>query len=139
MNSTPTETRIAKVDDDRHLVFGWANVSIRKDGTLITDSHRDQIHPDDLEDAAYVFNLQFRETGVMHTGDAVGKLVESFFVTPQKLEKMGLPVDALPIGWWVGFYIEDDAVFAKVKTGEYSMFSIQGTALREPVAEPEKE
>jgi hypothetical protein len=128
-----TEQPIAKFDEDRHLVFGWANVAIRKDGTRITDHHGDQIDPADLEDAAYVFNLQFRETGVMHTGKAVGRLVESFFVTPEKLAKMALPPDALPQGWWVGFYIEDDDVFAKVKSGAFSMFSIQGRAVREAV------
>ena len=123
--------RICKVDGDRNLVFGWANVSIRKDGEVVTDSHQDQIDPDELETAAYLFNLEFRKTGVMHQGAAVGRLVESCFFTPEKLEKMGLPTDALPQGWWLGFYVEDDEVFAKVKDGTYSMFSIQGRAVRE--------
>jgi hypothetical protein len=53
------------------------------------------------------------------------------FFSPEKLEKLGLPTDALPTGWWVGFHVEDDAAWARVKDGTYKMFSIQGTALRE--------
>jgi len=124
-------TRIVKLDEDNHLVFGWANVSIRKDGDTVVDSYNDVIEPDTLEAAAYVFNLNFRETGVMHKGASVGRLVESFFVTPEKLAKMNLPTDALPIGWWVGFHVEDDDVWEQVKKGTYSMFSIQGTAVRQ--------
>lgn len=127
------EFGIAKVDEFQNLVFGWASVSITKDGKTVVDSQEDIIEPDELETAAYAFNLQFRKTGEMHQGEAKGELVESFVVTPEKLEKMGLPRDALPIGWWVGFHIPDDEVFAKVRSGAYSMFSIQGRAIREEV------
>ena len=126
--------KISKLDEDRNLVFGWANVSIRKDGDQIIDLQGDLIDPEDLEEAAYVFNLEFRKSGVMHDGDAVGELIESLIVTPDKLEAMGLEKDSLPLGWWVGFYIDDDEIFAKVKDGTYSMFSIQGKAVREEAA-----
>ena len=125
------EIPISKVDDSQNLVFGWANISVAKDGEQLTDLHDDQIDIAELEQAAYEFNLHFRETGVNHQGDAVGRVVESFVVTPEKLEKMGLPDDSLPMGWWFGVYVEDDATFEKVKKGELSMFSIQGTAMRE--------
>jgi len=127
------EFQIAKLDSDRHLVFGWANVSIRKDGEQIEDHQGDLIDPEDLEDAAYVFNLQFRKTGVMHQGEAKGDLIESLVVTPEKLEAMGLEKSALPVGWWVGFHVPDDDVFAKVKDGTFAMFSVQGRAVREKV------
>jgi hypothetical protein len=124
---------ITKADGDQNLVFGWANVSIRKDGEQVEDSQGDLIDPGDLEMAAYQFNLDFRETGVMHEGEAVGYLIESFMVTPEKLTKMGLATDALPTGWFVGFYVPDDEVFAKVKDKTFSMFSIQGHAVKEEV------
>lgn len=127
------EFGIAKVDEFKQLVFGWASVAIRKDGEVVIDSQQDVIEPEELEMAAYAFNLQFRKTGEMHQGEAKGELVESFVVTPEKLEKMGLPKDALPVGWWVGFHIPDEEVFKKVVTGKYSMFSIQGRAVREEV------
>lgn len=124
------DIEIQKVDDDRQLVFGWANVAIRKDGNQVVDSQGDSIDAEDLEDAAYLFNLSFRKSGEMHRGDAKGDLVESFVVTPSKLKALGLDGDALPLGWWVGFKVHDKDVFAKVKTGDYRMFSIQGKAKR---------
>ena len=122
---------VIKVDSDQNLVFGWAYINVEKDNQVYDHSGEFIDDPNELEMAAYLFNLQFRESGEMHKGDAVGRLVESLAVTPDKLEAMGLQKDALPTGWWVGFYIEDDEVFEKVKNGTYSAFSIQGSATRE--------
>lgn len=125
------KTRIAKLDVDRQTVFGWANVCVRCSGETITDSHEDQIDPIDLESAAYDFVLNFGETGENHRGVAKGKLIESFFVTPDKLKAMGLAKNALPQGWWVGFKVFDKKAWARVKRGDHRMFSIQGVARRE--------
>lgn len=122
---------ISKVDEDEHQVFGWANVSMRVDGELITDRQGDIIEPEELEKAAYDFVLDFRESGVMHKGRANGRLIESTVFTPEKLKAMGLAKDALPFGWWIGFQIDDPEVFKRVKKGELAMFSIQGSAQRE--------
>ena len=43
---------------------------------------------------------------------------------------MGIPEGTVPEGLWVGFYIPDDAVDAKVKAGAYNMFSIEGYGQR---------
>ena len=127
---TQVDIPISKIDTNQNLVFGWANIST-KDGELLTDRHGDQIEIDDLEKAAYEFNLYFRGSGVNHEGGSIGQVIESFVVTPEKLEKMGLPSESLPLGWWFGVYVEDDAVFKRVVDGELSMFSIQGTAVKE--------
>lgn len=126
-------TQILKIDTAAHLVFGWASVAVRKDGEQIVDWQQDMIDPEDLEAAAYDFVLHFRELNVDHAGETQGHLVESFMVTPDKLEKMGLAPDALPQGLWLGFHIPDAGVFAKVASGEYRMFSIEGMARREEV------
>ncbi len=122
---------ITKTDAARQQVFGWSSVALTKDGHPLVDRQDDVIDPDDLEDAAYAFNLQFRELNERHKGLTKGYLIESFVVTPEKLQKMGLPSNALPMGWWTGFYIPDAEVFAKVVSGEYAMFSVEGTASRE--------
>lgn len=127
-----SDVQIYKVEDQR-LVFGWANVALAADGSQILDSHQDMIDPDVLEKAAYDYVLRFRDAGQMHSGGSVGRLVECFMVTPEKLAAMGLAPDALPIAMWVGFKIDDPDVWDKVKKGEYPMFSIQGRAVREPV------
>jgi hypothetical protein len=126
-----TVARVVKIDTDERLVFGWANVAMRPDGASIIDHQDDVVDPGDLERAAYAFTLQFRDMNTLHTPTVRGHLVESFAVTPEKLEKMGLPLDALPIGWWVGFYVEDEESWALVKSGDFSMFSIEGSAIRE--------
>ena len=124
--------QIAKLDEADRLVFGFANVSIAKDGEEIVDLQGDIIEPADLEAAAYEFVLKFRDTGEMHKGGSVGTLVESMVFTPDKLEALGIAKDAVPCRWWVGFKLAPEA-FEKVKDGTYSMFSIQGRADREEV------
>jgi hypothetical protein len=120
---------VAKLDEDENLVFGWFNVSVTKDGRELIDLHGDKIEASDLEKAAYNFVLESREGGEMHQGDTTAELVESFFVTPEKLESMGLPSDIIPPRWWGGFRVAPET-FAKVKDGTYSMFSVQGQAQR---------
>lgn len=123
---------IEKVDEDRHVAFGWAYVSER-DGKQVVDHSDEFIAKADLEDAAYLFNMEFRAADEVHTDPVVGQLVESFVSTPEKLQKMGLAPDALPTGWWTGWYVPDDAIFAKIKDGTYSMLSIGGAARKERV------
>lgn len=132
---------IAKMDDDKRLVFGWASISITAEGEQLEDLQHDLIDPEDLEEAAYEFVLNFRDTGELHNPRLrkKGKLVESCVFTAEKQKAMGIPEGTLPIGWWIGFKIEDDAAWEKVKSGRYKMFSIEGKANRVPVkkAEPE--
>ena len=126
---------VFKTDDDKRLVFGWASVSITVDGEQLEDRQKDIIDPDDLEAAAYEYVLNFRDTGEEHipTMRKKGKLVESCVFTPEKMKAIGIPEGILPIGWWIGFKIEDDAAWEKVKNGTYKMFSIEGKARRVPV------
>ena len=126
---------IYKTDDDKRLVFGWASVSITVDGEQLEDRQKDIIDPEDLEEAAYEYVLNFRDTGEEHisTMRKKGKLVESCVFTAEKQKAIGIPEGILPIGWWIGFKIEDDAAWERVKNGTYRMFSIEGKANRIPV------
>ena len=126
---------IFKTDDDKRLVFGWASISITVDGEQLEDRQKDIIDPEDLEEAAYEYVLNFRDTGEEHisTMRKKGKLVESCVFTAEKQKAIGIPEGTLPIGWWIGFKIEDDAAWERVKNGTYRMFSIEGKANREPV------
>ena len=126
---------IQKSDDERRLAFGWASVSIKVDGEQIVDYHQDMIDPEVLENAAYEFVRLYREGGEMHERGGCAVLVESIVFTAEKQRALGLPESSLPIGWWIGFKVTDDDVWDKVKSGEYTMFSIEGEAIREPVEE----
>ena len=126
---------IYKADDDQHLVFGWASVAITVDGEELEDMQHDMIDPEDLEEAAYEYVLNFRDTGEEHLPGyrKKGRLVESCVFTPEKQKAMGIPAGTLPVAWWIGFKIDDEDTWRRVKDGTYRMFSIEGKAQREPV------
>lgn len=126
----PISVDIMKSNVDTQMVFGWANVALNSDGNVPIDWQGDIVAPQVLEKAAYNFVLKYRETGEMHQGDSIGVLVESCMFTKQKMASIGIPEGLIPEGWWVGFYIPDQEVCAKIKTGQYKMFSIQGKAKR---------
>ncbi len=130
-----TDFKILKSENDKRLVFGWANVAVRVDGEQITDWQGDMIDPEELEKAAYNYVAEFGTAGEMHRRGGVGKIIESCVFTKEKAEALGIPPEILPEGWWVGFKIEDEEVWEKIKNGEYTMFSISGEAVREPVRE----
>lgn len=129
----PRTFEIMKSDDEKRLVFGWANIAVRVGGEVIQDLQNDVIDIEDLEQAAYAFTAEFGTAGEMHRRGGIGRLVESCVFTKEKAAALGIPPDILPEGWWVGFRIDDDEVWAKVKDGTYSMFSIEGTAERVPI------
>lgn len=130
---------VAKADEERHMVFGWASVAALADGTTVEDYQRDILDIEELEEAVYNYVLYFRDGGEMHQRRGIGVLVESVVFTPDKLQAMGIQEGKLPYGWWLGLKITDEDVWAKIKDGTYSMFSIEGEATREPVEETEDE
>jgi len=121
---------VMKSDDDKRLVFGWASVAVRVTGEVIEDRQEDIVEIEELERAAYEYTVDFGTAGEMHERGGIGRLVESVVFTKEKAAAMGIPEGYLPEGWWVGFRILDDGVWQKIKSGEYSCFSIEGTAQR---------
>ena len=126
--------KIAKRDDERQFIFGWANIAKRADGEAVIDFHNDIIEVNELESAAYDYVLKSRDGGEMHRRGGVATLIESVVITKEKQAALGVPDGVLPEGWWVGFHVNDTDVWKKVKEGKYTMFSIQGSAIRENVA-----
>ena len=87
-----------------------------------------------MEKAGYEYVMKSRKGGDMHLRDnwepiQKSEMIESFIVTAEKREAMGLP-DSVPTGWWVGFQVQDPEVWAKVKSGERTGFSIHGHGKR---------
>ena len=124
---------IKKVDDEQRLVFGWFSVCKFADGTTVIDSDNDTIDINELEQAVYDFVLYNREGGEMHAKLGVAKLVESIVFTPEKISALGLPENSLPQGWFGGFKVLNDDVWQRIKSGQYSMFSIGLRAIREAI------
>lgn len=126
-----TSFQVRKIDDELGIVFGWASVSERSDGSLVFDGEDEAIFPDELEKAAYEFNLEARQATDSHDRATLGAgaLVESMFFSKEKQEVLG--IEGLPVGWWVGFRIEDEGMRQKIRdTGERAMFSIGGRSTR---------
>ena len=126
------DVEINKVDEDQCLVFGWASV-VHKDGQAVVDHQGDTIDVHDLEKAVYVYVENSRDGGEMHQVLGKGVLVESVVMTVEKQRAMGLAEDSTHIGWWCGYRFDQDT-FAKVKSGQYTMFSIGGSAVRQDVS-----
>jgi len=129
------EGEIAKADSDKQQLFGWASV-IEVNGEPVVDLQGDYISADEMEKAAYSYVQKSRKGGDMHLRDEwepiqKSEMIESFIVTPEKREAMGLP-ESVPTGWWVGFKVNDPDVWSKVKSGERTGFSIHGQGRRTP-------
>jgi hypothetical protein len=125
---------IAKADEDQRIVFGWAYVTHDSEGNVNVDKSGDFIDAvEEIEKSAYDFVLHSRNGDADHTNVKAATLVESIVFTPEKIEKMGLPSGAVPLGWWLGFKVEDDDTWARVKKGELRAFSIHGKGTRKSV------
>lgn len=127
---------ISKSVSDKQQIFGWASV-VEVNGEPVVDLQGDHISPEEMEKAAYTYVQKSRKGGDMHLQDnwqpiQKSEMIESFIVTPDKREAMGLP-DSVPTGWWVGFQVQDPDVWAKVKSGERTGFSIHGRGKRNPL------
>jgi len=127
--------KVVKSDDEKRLVFGWASVAVRVTGEEIEDFQSDILEIQELEQAAYHFVSDYGTGGEMHERGGVSTLIESVVFTKEKAAALGIPEGNMPEGWWVGFRVDDDDVWEKVKDGTYSMFSIEGTATREEIKE----
>ncbi|MCI8336658.1 MAG: hypothetical protein HFI72_05830 [Peptococcaceae bacterium] len=133
METTNSTFVIAKTNGEKRQVFGWANVAVRSNGEVICDWQEDMVDMAELEQAAYEFVLHSRQGGEKHCRAGVAVMIESMVFTKEKMLGLGLPAGIIPEGWWIGFQILDDAVWQKIKQGEYTMFSIEGEATREAI------
>lgn len=125
---------VSKVDSDKRQVFGWCSLT-KVNGEDVVDRQGDYIPLDEVEKSAYNYVIHSRKGGDMHKRNGeeplhTSDLIESFVVTPEKLESLGLEPDAVPHGWWVGFKVNDDNQWEAVKKGDRAHFSIHGKGRR---------
>lgn len=132
------DVEFVKADNEKHQVFGWASI-VEMGGQPIVDRQGDWISPEEIEKAAYTYVVKSRAGGNQHKRTETGEvfkasdMIESFVITDEKVEKMGLPDDT-PRGWWVGYKISDEDAWEKVKDGRVTGFSIHGRGKRREVA-----
>lgn len=120
---------IAKTDEAKQMMFGWAYVTHDREGNVNVDKSGDFIDAvEEIEKAAYDFVLSSRAGDFDHTNLKSAEMVESMVFTPEKIEKMGLPQGSVPLGWWIGFHIPDKADWEVAKTKK--AFSVHGKGTR---------
>lgn len=136
---------ISKIDEEKRQVFGWASLST-VNGEPVVDRQMDFIPIEETEKSAYTYVKESRKGGDMHKRVKKGltsnwdeplhtsDLIESMVFTKEKIAKMGLPEDALPEGWWVGFQVNDDEQWQLVKDRKRTGFSIHGAGRRREIA-----
>lgn len=125
-----TGGEIAKVDDERRVVWGWASV-YEEAGKAVVDLQGDVIHEDDILDAAHDFVTSSRKSLAMHQGNPVGTIVESLVFTLDIQKALGISLGKS--GWLIGVHIHDEEVWKQVKSGRFRAFSIGGVGIREEV------
>lgn len=130
------ESRVAKFDEDRRLVYLWASVSSEDNGqTLLIDKQGDIITEAELENAAVEHMLYSDQDGdCMHDGCPVTQLVGSMVFTAELKKALGIEKAMPLIGWLVCYKVLDEDIWQRVKTGELAMGSIEATAERHEVA-----
>jgi hypothetical protein len=130
------QLRVAKADEDKQQIFGWASVSTI-DGQRVIDKQDDVIPIEELEAGAYEFVQFHRDMGDMHLRLGTGRMIESVVCTKQKAAcGLSATVDGKPVeAWWVGFQIVDPESWRAFKAGERPELSIGGRATWEE-AEP---
>ena len=127
---------IIKTDPKQQIVFGWAYVTHDPQGNLNIDKSGDFVDAiEEIEKSAYDYVLTSRKGDADHTNVQSGRLVESIVFTPDKIEKMGLPPGSVPLGWWLGYKVDDPKVWERVEKGELRAFSIHGKGTRAKVSD----
>lgn len=125
-----TVDQVMVADEDKRLVFGWASVLSKGDGTLVIDRQGDYIDDEwEMESAAYQYVIDCRVGGYEHVQKGVATVVESMVFTSEKIAAMGLP-DTFPRGWWLGMRVLDDATWELAKSGKFTGFSVHGRGTR---------
>lgn len=115
--------KVQKADDDKRQVFGFFSV-VEAGGVPVIDSQGDVMLSQDLEKAVYKYVKFSRMGDDRHDGRCKAILIESMYFSKEKQQALG--IDLGMVGWWGGFEVIDDVMWAKIKTGEYESFSIGG-------------
>ena len=125
---------VAKLDDEKQLVTGWAVISNDASGRPVIDAQGDLIPLAELEKAAHELVLTggADKTDDMHERFKVGDVVEAMVVTKAKREALGMGPG--PEGLVVTMKVRDAKTWADVKAGKKLELSIFGTGQRSPLA-----
>jgi hypothetical protein len=116
--------KVAKVDDDLGLVFGFAIVC-KEGGEEYFDVQGDHIPEATMVEASADFMINSRVAKEMHSGEATGSVVFAFPLTADIAKAMGLG-EPERTGLMIAMKPDTDEQLAKFRSGEFTGFSIGG-------------
>ncbi len=133
-----TIVRVAKVDDELGIVFGWAIVS-KVDGEDYWDTQEDHIPEESMLRSSARYMAKSRIAGNMHrymgntaeSVEPIGTVVFAFPLTTEIAKMMGIRCRLS--GLMIGMKVARPDILAKFKSGEYTGFSIGGYRLVDEV------
>jgi hypothetical protein len=119
----PNRFQIVKVDDDEHIVGGV----VYEPG--VEDAQGDYSDADEIRKAAYHFMENSQCIRIMHNGRNIQAAVLENYLAPVDFE---INEQVITKGtWWMSVRVQDDEVWADVKAGKYTGFSMGGMAQSE--------
>ena len=136
--ATLAHGKITKKDDEQRKVWGIFSMSTMN-GKPLVDLQGHVIATDELQKSVHDFVLYSRMAGESHQKMGVGKLIESFMFTNETSSAMVEALKSVGVEdpviepnaefWFGGFYVDDNATWDLVKSGEFDSFSIGGVAI----------
>ena len=131
--------KVLKTDSTSPLVYGWGSICKVRDASGALVDYRDtdnEEFPEDVTEAAWRdFMLNSRQMDVQHDEQPMGRVVYAMPMTEDIAKAFGV-LDALDrTGVMVGVQIDDPALIAKFRSGDYTGFSIGGAAQYEDISE----
>ena len=115
-----------KAEDEERFVLG---IVAEPDEV---DTQGDTIQASTIRTAAHKFMADFRNIGLQHQVFVNGKvqILESYVtINDQKINGQVVKAGS----WVLGVRVLDDKIWAAVKDGSFTGFSLGGTAVREPL------
>lgn len=142
IDSTQTVEIFKTADSERRLVYAWASVARKADGSLPEDSQGDVIDTPEAEraweDAFYDFIPKAATADDMHVDFDVAQIVGGVVVTQDLAKALGVPDGILPTAQLVVVRIprtaRGDQLWADIQTGKRRMMSIVASVVRQPIA-----
>lgn len=125
MKKKAQEIEVLKVDSDLGVIFGWGMIC-KEDGKDYYDSHGDHLPEDVMLESVCKFMEGARVAKVMHKGDVQGQVLFGFPMTEDIAEALGIEVEKS--GFIIGMKPDNDDILEKFASGEYTGFSLGGTA-----------
>lgn len=114
--------KICKRDNGKHRVFGYAIASTDEKGNVGLQGHT--VSAMDFELAIY----EFLQNMPVNESDQPASVIESCVFTKEKQKAIGIPPGILPsLAYWIGFEINDPAIWEMIKTSEFPVFTIEIT------------